>query len=122
MSEKYNDLDELKNLENLKNYSESIPTSCKYLDAGQLIKHTLGLKKVYGKNFTLFYLWYDVLGEEGAEHRREIQKFSNVMKMDGIKFKSISYQKCKYYLNNLKKVDPENLDKKEKYKYKLHIS
>lgn len=29
-------------------------------------------------------------------------------------------QKCKYYLNNLKKVDPENLDKKEKYKYKLH--
>lgn len=111
LSEKYNDLDELKNLENLKNYSESIPTSCKYLDAGQLIKHTLGLKKVYGKNFTLFYLWYDVLGEEGAEHRREIQKFSNVMKMDGIKFKSISYQELikniceKFYGGNEKYCD-----------------
>ena len=106
LREKYNDLDELKNLENLKKYSESIPTNCKYLDAGQLIKHTLGLKKAYGMNFTLLYLWYDVLGEEGTEHRREIQKFSDVMKMDGIKFKSISYQELikniynKYYIGN----------------------
>ena len=106
LSQKYDDLDDLNSLVNLKNYSKTIMETCKYLDAGQLIKHALGLKKAYGKNFTLLYLWYDVLGEEGAEHRREIQDFSDVMKMDDIRFKSISYQELiknicdKYYVGN----------------------
>lgn len=65
----------------------------KYLHSAQLIKHILGLKKKYGKTaFRLLYLWYDVLGEEGNRHRNEIEKFTSVVKSDGIIFSSITYQ------------------------------
>lgn len=64
-----------------------------YLHSAQLIKHILGLKKEFGKNgFRLLYLWYDVPGEKGAIHRKEIQDFSDVMKSDNVKFHAISYQ------------------------------
>lgn len=44
-----------------------------YLHPAQLIKHILGLKKAFGKTgFRLLYLWYDVLGEKGVEHRKGI--------------------------------------------------
>jgi hypothetical protein len=62
----------------------------RYLDAAQLIKHTLGLKK-RGKNFRLLYLWYDVIGQEGAEHRKEIERFAEIAKND-IQFSHITYQ------------------------------
>lgn len=64
-----------------------------YLHPAQLIKHILGLKKMYGKGgFRLLYLWYDVLGENGYHHRIEIEKFAEIAKKDNIKFHSISYQ------------------------------
>jgi len=63
------------------------------LHAAQLIKHILGLKRQFGKEgFKLLYLWYDVLGEEGAIHKKEIAKFSKVTKSDGVKFHALSYQ------------------------------
>ena len=53
-----------------------------YLHSAQLIKHTLGLKRKFGKKgFRLLYLWYDVLGKEGAVHRDEIEKFSETLKI-----------------------------------------
>jgi len=65
----------------------------KYLHAAQLIKHVLGLKNRYGKTkFRLLYLWYDVLGEEGAAHRKEIRDFKKIAKADNISFSAISYQ------------------------------
>jgi hypothetical protein len=65
----------------------------KYLHAAQLIKHVLGLKNRYSlQGFRLLYLWYDVLGEEGAAHRKEIEKITEYVKQDGILFKSITYQ------------------------------
>lgn len=65
----------------------------KYLDAAQLIKHILGLKKQLGKSgFTLLYLWYDVIGNDGLEHRKEIEKFAEIAKKDNIKFRHITYQ------------------------------
>ncbi len=65
----------------------------KHLHAAQLIKHVLGLKHRYSlQGFRLLYLWYDVLGEEGAAHRRETEKFTEIVKRDGILFKSITYQ------------------------------
>ena len=65
----------------------------KYLDAAQLIKHILGLKKQLGKSgFTLLYLWYDVIGNDGLEHRKEIEKFAEIAKKDKIKFRHITYQ------------------------------
>jgi len=64
-----------------------------YLDAAQLIKHILGLKKKHNKNgFRLLYLWYDVIGEEGVEHRKEIEQFAEIVKKDNIKFSHITYQ------------------------------
>lgn len=64
-----------------------------HLHAAQLIKHVLGLKNKYSlKGFRLLYLWYDVLGKEGAIHRKEVEKFTDIVTQDGIMFKSITYQ------------------------------
>lgn len=64
-----------------------------HLHSAQLIKHILGLKNSFGKNgFKLLYLWYDVLGREGADHRNEIECFSKIAQADGIHFDSLSYQ------------------------------
>ena len=83
-----------------------------YLHPAQLIKHILGLKKEYGKNgFRLLYLWYDVLGNDGCEHRREIEIFTKIAKSDNIKFHSISYQELiikmqsEFYCGNEKYID-----------------
>jgi hypothetical protein len=64
-----------------------------YLDAAQLLKHILGLKKKHHKNgFHLLYLWYDVIGKNGFEHREEIEQFAEIAKGDNIKFSHITYQ------------------------------
>ncbi len=65
----------------------------KYLDAAQLLKHILGLKTQKGKTgFKLLYLWYDVLGKDGFEHRKEIEVFAEIAKKDNVQFRAISYQ------------------------------
>jgi hypothetical protein len=65
----------------------------KYLDSAQLIKHILGLKSSYGKTgFKLLYLWYDVLGKEGADHMDEIDAFAEVAMADSVHFSSLTYQ------------------------------
>jgi len=72
-----------------------------HLHPAQLIKHILGLKKRFGKEgFRLLYLWYDVLGEEGAIHRKEIEAFSEVTRSDCIKFHALSYQELIMKLSN----------------------
>ncbi|MCL4561465.1 MAG: hypothetical protein M1281_12730 [Chloroflexi bacterium] len=64
-----------------------------YLHSAQLIKHILGLKRRFGKSgFKLLYLWYDVLGKDGAIHQDEIYKFSGIAKADGIQLNAMSYQ------------------------------
>lgn len=70
----------------------------KHLDASQLIKHILGLKSKHGKKFKLLYLWYDVPGTEGYEHRQEIEAFASIAKADGINFRHITYQEVIFYL------------------------
>ena len=63
-----------------------------YLDAAQLIKHILGLKACVGiKEFKLLYLWYDVLGIDGASHRAEVEDFTKIAKSDGINFLAVTY-------------------------------
>ena len=53
----------------------------------------MGLKKKYGKSgFRLLYLWYAVIGQDGAEHRKEIEQFAEIVKKDNIKFSHITYQ------------------------------
>jgi hypothetical protein len=36
--------------------------------------------------------YFDVLGEEGATHRNDIEAFSQVVKADGVKFHAMSSQ------------------------------
>ncbi|GAA3781126.1 hypothetical protein GCM10022271_11750 [Corallibacter vietnamensis] len=83
-------------LTNLKKLASEISqnnSKFKYLDASQLIKHILGLKKQKGKTgFKLLYLWYDVVGMDGAEHRKEIEAFADIAKADRIHFRHITYQ------------------------------
>ena len=64
-----------------------------YFHPAQLIKHILGMKKAFGKKgFRLLYLWYNVLGEEGAIHQEEIDRFIQIARSDDIKFHALSYQ------------------------------
>ena len=88
--------DQWKDIPKLFDFAKTISPNDKsfhHLHPAQLIKHILGLKKKYGKNgFRLLYLWYDVLGEEGCRHSKEIAEFTKITKQDKIKFHSISYQ------------------------------
>ena len=101
----YIGLDEIwKDIPNIYDLAKSIcPDDNKffYLHPAQLVKHILGLKKAFGKEgFRLLYLWYDVLGEEGAIHRKEIEAFSEVTRSDGVKFHALSYQELIAKLSN----------------------
>jgi hypothetical protein len=65
----------------------------KYLKVGQLLKHTLGLTRTFGKKkFALLYLWYDVNGSDAAEeHRDEVQEFGSLVANE-VLFRSDTYQ------------------------------
>ncbi|WP_339918439.1 PGN_0703 family putative restriction endonuclease [Yeosuana marina] len=99
----------LTHLEKLANKISPNNNKFKYLDAAQLIKHILGLKKAHKKSgFTLSYLWYDVIGKDGFEHRKEIEKFAEIAKKDKIKFRHITYQEVIINLSNNFYVNNEN--------------
>jgi len=97
LKKKYIELGEVwDNLPNLYKFAKLIcPKDKKFLHLhpAQLVKHILGLNRMYGKDkFCLMYLWYDCLGEEGARHQEEIDRFGEVAKRDGVKFHAMSYQ------------------------------
>ena len=80
------------------------------LNCSQLIKHILGLLNTYGgiiARFTLVYLYYGVFGKNGYQHYMEIQKFSDILKNDGIKFKAITWQELIYGMST--KINTINL-------------
>jgi hypothetical protein len=84
---------DLSNLEKLAKEISPDDERYSYLHSAQLIKHILGLKtKLGNKDFRLLYLWYDVLGKEGADHRVEVKDFTEIAKSDEIKFHSMTYQ------------------------------
>lgn len=96
IKKKYLDLDIWEEIPYLHDLAKSISPDddqFQHLHSAQLIKHILGLKKVFGKtNFRLLYLWYDALGSEGEKHRVEISKFLEVAKSDNIAIHELSYQ------------------------------
>ncbi|MDF1658757.1 MAG: hypothetical protein P1U58_14175 [Verrucomicrobiales bacterium] len=65
-----------------------------HLHAAQLIKHILGLSRVSGgkDRFRLLYLWNDVFGGEGIQHRKEIDRFMEIAKQDGVRFQALTCQ------------------------------
>lgn len=66
--------------------------SFRWLNAGQALKHILGLSHSAGAPWSLIYLWYDVAGDVGAEHAAEATRFADVVLADGIAFQAMSYQ------------------------------
>ncbi len=79
-----------------------ILTKYKYLNALQLIKHLMGVRGKWKNKaqITLVYVWYDVLGKDGFQHRNEIKEFRELIeKNTGIRFRDISYQELIYNLN-----------------------
>ena len=97
MKEKYLELSEIwKNFPRLKELAKEISPNdsrFEFLHAAQLIKHVLSLSGAYGKNgFRLLYLWYDALGRDGGQHRKEIEEFLEIAKSDGVKVHALSYQ------------------------------
>ena len=75
-----------------------------------MIKHILGLKRGFGKTgFRLLYLWYDVLGDEGAIHRKEIEDFTDLVRSDDVKFHALNYQEL------IAKLSKEYRSDHEKY-------
>lgn len=97
IKQKYIDLNDIwRDIPNLYDLAKSISpedNSYNHLHPAQLIKHILGLKKKYGKTgFRLLYLWYDTLGYEGFNHRKEIERFQELSETDNIRFHAISYQ------------------------------
>jgi hypothetical protein len=108
-SKQYND-DSLWN--DLPNIKEKRNITTKHLDYPQLIKHILGLrtdnKKISkDKKITLLYLWYDVPGTEGYEHRQEIEYFKKLVK-DKVDFRHITYQEVIFYLKENHYAEHEN--------------
>ena len=84
---------DIPNLYELAKSISPVDNSYNHLHPAQLIKHILGLKKKYGKTgFRLLYLWYDTLGYEGFNHRKEIERFQKLSETDNIRFHAISYQ------------------------------
>jgi len=105
LKQKYLDLEDVwGDIPNLYQFAEELcpnDSIFRYLHPAQLIKHILGLKNAFKKKgFRLLYLWYDVLGKEGAIHQKEIDRFSNIAKSDEIKFHSMTYQELISRLSN----------------------
>jgi len=97
IAKQYLDEDLWQDLPNLHKIAIQISTNDqenKHLHSAQLIKHILGLNAKYKSKsaFKLLYLWYNVLGEDGAKHREEIEEFKKITLADKVNFISISYQ------------------------------
>lgn len=99
-----------RDLPNVLKLAQSIsPTDDKYphLHPAQLIKHILGLQKAQGRQgFTLLYLWYDVPGEDGACHAREVEQFAGIAAADGVRFVALTYQEL--ILRLAQRLGPEH--------------
>ena len=62
-----------------------------YLNAGQLLKHVLGLAQPSVGQFTLFYLWYAVRSDEARHHGEEIEAFAEEIGSE-VDFRALTYQ------------------------------
>lgn len=62
------------------------------LNAGQLLKHVLGLAHVHRdfRPVTLAYVWYDVGTDEAGQHRAEIERFQDLVS-DEVRFIPMTY-------------------------------
>ena len=72
----------------------------RHLDAPQLLKHVLGMANQLGKQFSLYYIYYDCRGPESDVHRQEVKRFDDLVG-DEVRFKARSYQEFFSSLNEM---------------------
>ncbi len=80
--------------------------SFRYLDVAQLLKHSLGLSKRLGRNFSLHYMYYDWPGDESTHHELELVRFAEMVGAE-LKFHASSYQD---FFRSLLKIDGAEAD------------
>ena len=83
--------------------------SFEYLNPRQLLRHALGLATKLGNGFSLYYLYYDWLGERPETHRRETDIFERRVG-DEIRFKALTYQDVFEKLRDSGRASSEYLD------------
>jgi hypothetical protein len=81
----------------------------KYLHAAQLLKHALGLALAPQPAVELHYLYYDVRGRLGAEHREELARFAQLVGSE-VRFEASTYQQLYAALRLEPGVDAGYLD------------
>lgn len=82
------------------------PRGFQYLDSGQLLKHSLGLATRHGDQFSLYYMYYDGVGERSNSHKQEITRFKDRVGEE-VRFKVFTYQEVFRRLKESDQVDPE---------------
>ncbi len=89
---------------------QGVKSTWTYLDAPQLLKHTLGLTKTLkGKDeFALLYLWYDIDSVESHKHKNEIALFREYIGQE-VAFKVATYQDVFHKISELSNVDTRYL-------------
>jgi len=75
----------------LANEVQSGADQFRYLDVAQLLKHALGLSTQHPGSIELFYVFFDIPGQESLAHRAEVERFESAVKGD-FRFRWSSYQ------------------------------
>jgi hypothetical protein len=86
---------------------------CKHLDAGQLLKHILGLARHVpaSRPVQLVYLWFDATGPAAELHRLEIEEFAQRMAIavEEVDLRAITYQDLFSALSDQCRADDQYL-------------
>jgi hypothetical protein len=80
-------------------------TVFKRLDAAQLLKHILGLKKAFPSGFRLLYLWYEMPSEAANTHQKEIRMFEDHVQSE-VDFRHMTYQDLFKTVKEIPDIDP----------------
>ena len=75
-----------------------------HVDAPQLLKHAIGLKRAYPKG-ALTLLWFDLVHAEGSALRKEIEMFENLVDVE-LGFRALRHQTVFQRLRGEAHADP----------------
>jgi hypothetical protein len=81
----------------------------RYLDAPQLLKHSLGLANVLGDQFSLYYVYLNCPGKESAFHTEELNRFGQLVGEE-LRFRAVTYQGLLSALDREQDTDLKYLD------------
>lgn len=76
----------------------------RYLDAPQLLKHSLGMANNLGDQFSLYYVYLDWPGKESIIHSQEVSQFRDLVGEE-LRFVAITYQELMANLSTERNVD-----------------